>query len=333
LAITTVYGVGNPYTKLVENALKMVLAVTPDPWTLVSNFFQAGPSLATYWNIANVGFRGLTIGALYYMLVLGSRASRIAGGLGVRLGAAVTRDYGRRIGAQKDRIVTYVNALIASLEHRVGAGAAIVPGGAVVPGIVDVAGINAAAVEAAGAAAAEVAAGPDNEVAANIAAANAGAAAANAGAAAANAGAAAANAGAAAANAGAAAAAAADADAVVEAEADALVDAAQINIANVAAAAGALVAVGDVAHSQAAIADSQAAVDNALAEGVPAEDVAEGNIDLLIPIVSREVSPAGSPAASQNVEMSQHTGGRRRTRRKTLKNRKNRRKQISRRRR
>jgi hypothetical protein len=34
LAITTVYGVGNPYTKLVENALKMVLAVTPDPWTL-----------------------------------------------------------------------------------------------------------------------------------------------------------------------------------------------------------------------------------------------------------------------------------------------------------
>ena len=298
MAITTAYGIGNPYTKLVENAIKFVLAVTPDPWTLVSTFFQSGPSLETYWNITNIGFRGLTIGALYYMLVLGSGAGRIASGFAGRAAIATARFYGQSIGVQKARIVTYVETLIASLEARVVGGGNVVPAG-----IVGAAGINEAAVEAAEeavavapaevAAAAAAAAGPVNAVAA---------------------------------------AAAGPDNAAAEVALNALVDMAQIHIANAAAEAGAIVAGGDVA-------DSQALVHDALAVA-PSNEVAENAINLLIPAVNNAMSPAGTPAHSQEVEMSQRSnnnnishpfgfGGRR----KTLKNRRNRRKQLSRRRR
>jgi hypothetical protein len=303
MAITTAYGIGNPYTKLVENAIKFVLAVTPDPWTLVSTFFQSGPSLETYWNITNIGFRGLTIGALYYMLVLGSGAGRIASGFAGRAAIATARFYGQSIGVQKARIVTYVETLIASLEARVVGGGNVVPAG-----IVGVAGINEAAVEAAEeavavapaeVAAAAAAAGPANAVNAVAAA---------------------------------AAAAAGPDNAAAEVALNALVDMAQIHIANAAAEAGAIVAGGDVANSQALVHDALVVA--------PSNEVAENAINLLIPAVNNAMSPAGTPAHSQEVEMSQRSnnnnishpfgfGGRR----KTLKNRRNRRKQLSRRRR
>jgi ribonuclease E len=123
-------------------------------------------------------------------------------------------------------------------------------------------------------------------------------------------------------------------NAAVEVALNALVDMAQIHIANAAAEAGAIVAGGDVANSQALVHDALAVA--------PSNEVAENAINLLIPAVNNAMSPAVTPASSQEVEMSQRSynsnnnirhpfgfGGRR----KTLKNRKNRRKQLSRRRR
>ena len=300
IAVTTAYGSANPYTKLVENALKFVLALTPTPWELVSRFFQSGLSLSTFWNLTDLGFRSLTLGALYYMLVLGSEA----GGLASRTAISTVKYSGYSIGVQKARIVAYVETLVASLETRLR-----VPINGII-GVVAEADINAAGrIAAAAAAGAEAIAGAGAGAEAEaVPGAEAVALPEHAAQVLADA-------------LDAERDADADGDAAAEAAPDGLVAESQIHIAHVAAEAEILAGGGsdaNVEHSQAQVnSEFDEAVDPDAAGGI-----AENAINALIPAVSQAASQAASQSgySTNEVEMSQHGGRRRITRRKNRRN-------------
>lgn len=117
LSATSAYNLGNPYMAAVRNALKLTLAVVPDPITLVKGF--AGSALIDPAILADIGMLGasaLTVGVLYYALKFGALAAKSAGKIAMSAG----RVSARAIQAQEARLVAYVTTFVREIQKKLG---------------------------------------------------------------------------------------------------------------------------------------------------------------------------------------------------------------------